>query len=64
MENFAAVNRERFFMEVQRMINTWLNGAINGIGAEARPVVLFAGIDEIDASDVLDIFIAIFERCD
>ena len=64
VENFTAVNRQRFLIIVEGVIDARLNRSIYRIGAAVSPVISFPGIHELDAGDVLDIFVAVFKRRD
>ena len=64
VENFTAINRQRFLIIVEGVIDARLNRSIYRIGAAVSPVISFTGIDELNAGDVLDIFVAVFKRRD
>ena len=64
VKNFTAVNRQRFLIIVEGVIDARLNGSIYRIGAAVSPVISFLGTHELDAGNVLDIFVAVFKRRD
>ena len=61
VENFTAVNRQRFLIIVEGVIDARLNGSIYRIGAAVSPVISFSIIHKLDARDVLDIFVTVFK---
>ena len=61
VENFTAINRQRFLIIVEGVIDARLNRSIYRVGTAVRPVVSFTGIQKLDTRDVLDILVPVFK---